>query len=170
MCSPLCRTCSGPTSGDCIICGSGRFPLGRSCIPTVSCLFATSVILSFVCGCSLRRHEVPVRDYGLFIFYFYLDFLSSHGQLMAPHVDYAWGLPTSAWHVQTASSPQTEDLSLHALPTHSHLQAPVSPVTVTVLARPSTSAPVAILNGRCLPTCSNAQFFDRMSSVCFQLL
>ncbi|KAH8100328.1 insulin-like growth factor binding protein [Cristinia sonorae] len=31
-CSPLCQTCSGPTSNDCIICGAGRVSLGGSCV------------------------------------------------------------------------------------------------------------------------------------------
>ncbi|KDQ59747.1 hypothetical protein JAAARDRAFT_175248 [Jaapia argillacea MUCL 33604] len=31
-CSPLCQTCSGPTSNDCIICGNGRYTSGGNCV------------------------------------------------------------------------------------------------------------------------------------------
>ncbi|KAI0042843.1 hypothetical protein FA95DRAFT_514665 [Auriscalpium vulgare] len=33
-CSPSCKTCSGPTSNDCILCGDGQFTLGANCVPT----------------------------------------------------------------------------------------------------------------------------------------
>ncbi|CDO71899.1 hypothetical protein BN946_scf184940.g46 [Trametes cinnabarina] len=33
-CSPLCQTCSGPTSSDCIICGAGKYSLNGSCVGT----------------------------------------------------------------------------------------------------------------------------------------
>ena len=35
-CSPLCQTCSGGTSSDCIICGAGRSLLNGSCVQTDS--------------------------------------------------------------------------------------------------------------------------------------
>ncbi|KAI0333135.1 hypothetical protein GY45DRAFT_1320075 [Cubamyces sp. BRFM 1775] len=31
-CSPLCQTCSGPTSSDCIICGAGKYTLNGNCV------------------------------------------------------------------------------------------------------------------------------------------
>ncbi|KAI0355123.1 hypothetical protein OH77DRAFT_345436 [Trametes cingulata] len=33
-CSPLCQTCSGPTSNDCIICGAGKYSLNGNCVGT----------------------------------------------------------------------------------------------------------------------------------------
>ncbi|KAI1791555.1 insulin-like growth factor binding protein [Ganoderma leucocontextum] len=33
-CSPLCQTCSGATSSDCIICGSGKYTLNGNCVGT----------------------------------------------------------------------------------------------------------------------------------------
>ncbi|KAI8974261.1 hypothetical protein BD414DRAFT_424620 [Trametes punicea] len=33
-CSPLCQTCSGPTSNDCIICGAGKYTLNGNCVGT----------------------------------------------------------------------------------------------------------------------------------------
>ncbi|KAH9948122.1 insulin-like growth factor binding protein [Amylocystis lapponica] len=33
-CSPLCRTCSGSSSNDCIICGAGTYSLNGSCVST----------------------------------------------------------------------------------------------------------------------------------------
>lgn len=33
-CSPSCKTCSGPTSNDCIICGNGQYKLGDNCVGT----------------------------------------------------------------------------------------------------------------------------------------
>ncbi|KAI0933443.1 hypothetical protein AcV5_005588 [Taiwanofungus camphoratus] len=35
-CSPLCQTCNGPTSNDCIICGAGTYSLNGSCVSTDS--------------------------------------------------------------------------------------------------------------------------------------
>ncbi|EGN96298.1 hypothetical protein SERLA73DRAFT_94428 [Serpula lacrymans var. lacrymans S7.3] len=36
VCSPVCQTCSGGTSNDCIICASGSYSLGGSCVQTNS--------------------------------------------------------------------------------------------------------------------------------------
>ncbi|KAI0648425.1 hypothetical protein C8Q79DRAFT_955404 [Trametes meyenii] len=33
-CSPLCQTCSGPTSNDCIICGVGKYSTNGTCVGT----------------------------------------------------------------------------------------------------------------------------------------
>ncbi|KAL4254394.1 hypothetical protein ABKN59_003636 [Abortiporus biennis] len=33
-CSPLCQTCSGATSNDCIICGAGKYSLNGNCVST----------------------------------------------------------------------------------------------------------------------------------------
>ena len=33
-CSPLCQTCSGATSNDCIICGAGKYTLNGNCVGT----------------------------------------------------------------------------------------------------------------------------------------
>ncbi|KAI0688434.1 insulin-like growth factor binding protein [Cerioporus squamosus] len=33
-CSPLCQTCSGSSSSDCIICGSGKYSLNGTCVGT----------------------------------------------------------------------------------------------------------------------------------------
>ncbi|KAL1947197.1 hypothetical protein VTO73DRAFT_14158 [Trametes versicolor] len=33
-CSPLCQTCSGPTSNDCIICGAGKYSSNGNCVGT----------------------------------------------------------------------------------------------------------------------------------------
>ncbi|KAH7911899.1 growth factor receptor domain-containing protein [Hygrophoropsis aurantiaca] len=35
-CSPLCQTCTGSTSNDCIICGSGSYSFNGSCVQTSS--------------------------------------------------------------------------------------------------------------------------------------
>ncbi|GJJ11898.1 hypothetical protein Clacol_006136 [Clathrus columnatus] len=34
LCSPTCKTCSGPTSNDCIICGGGQFTSKGQCVGT----------------------------------------------------------------------------------------------------------------------------------------
>lgn len=31
-CSPLCKTCKGPTSNDCIICGNGQYKSNGNCV------------------------------------------------------------------------------------------------------------------------------------------
>ena len=33
-CSPLCQTCNGPTSNDCIVCGQGKLALNGNCVAT----------------------------------------------------------------------------------------------------------------------------------------
>ena len=33
-CSPLCQTCTGSSSSDCIICGSGKYSLNGTCVGT----------------------------------------------------------------------------------------------------------------------------------------
>ncbi|TBU41363.1 insulin-like growth factor binding protein [Dichomitus squalens] len=33
-CSPLCQTCTGPDSSDCIICGAGKYTLNGNCVGT----------------------------------------------------------------------------------------------------------------------------------------
>ena len=33
-CSPLCQTCTGSTSNDCIICGAGKYTLNGTCVQT----------------------------------------------------------------------------------------------------------------------------------------
>ncbi|KAF8528206.1 insulin-like growth factor binding protein, partial [Hysterangium stoloniferum] len=34
LCSPTCKTCSGPTSSDCIVCGAGQYTLNGQCVGT----------------------------------------------------------------------------------------------------------------------------------------
>ncbi|KAG2355257.1 hypothetical protein BDR07DRAFT_1613759 [Suillus spraguei] len=36
ICSPLCTTCTGPNSNDCVICGSGTYKFNGSCVTTSS--------------------------------------------------------------------------------------------------------------------------------------
>ncbi|KAF8579451.1 growth factor receptor domain-containing protein [Ramaria rubella] len=34
LCSPSCKTCSGPTSSDCIVCGAGQYTFNGQCVGT----------------------------------------------------------------------------------------------------------------------------------------
>lgn len=33
-CAPLCQTCSGPASSDCVVCGAGQYTLNGACVST----------------------------------------------------------------------------------------------------------------------------------------
>ncbi|EIN07935.1 hypothetical protein PUNSTDRAFT_144417 [Punctularia strigosozonata HHB-11173 SS5] len=208
-CAATCQTCNGPTSNDCIICGTGNYKLNGSCVSTDSngvCEGTTGMVADN------NKHECntcPAKCTGCKIPNFTVastidqaqctgclpGFVLSNGKCVESCPSATFLSPTdnltctacdsscstcagSSTFCLTCANNQlaSEGSCVASCPSNTFSSSgkciPCHPDCATCSGagfNQCSSCPSnrpVLTNGRCLPTCSKNQFFDKTSSTC----
>ncbi|KAL6308652.1 hypothetical protein BKA93DRAFT_523402 [Sparassis latifolia] len=207
-CSPLCQTCNGPTSNDCIICGAGTYSFNGSCVQTNNngvCAGSNLIANNNKHECDTCPSKCTTCEYTTFntlstinqakctgcLPGFVLSdgacvescptstFLSPQDNLTCTACDSSCGIcaGSSTFCLTCANNKLASNgTCVSSCPSNAFSSsgscltchpdcATCSGGAFNQCSSCSSNLPV-LTNGRCLPTCSQSQYFDTTSSSC----